>query len=357
METTVGTTDVVVIDPSEPPAWQRDPFGTLREMLQEQGFLFEFFQAVRLLQLMHPAQKPVGYFHSPNHEVLRFSSVSTLAFPPSQLATVEKDEHGQYHMRVHFMGLTATISVMPDAYVEHMLRIQREGDKATAEFFDIFNHRLISLFYRGWEKYRFYIGLESGRPDSLSPRLYDLLGLGTEGQRNRGVLPDEAYLSYAGLLARHVRSAESLRQILEDYFEVQVAVHQFAGTWRRLPEQDRSELNGTGQDSELLGVGTIIGEEVWDHHGRIRVTLGPMEFDRYVKFLPGNDAYLMLRDWIQFYSSGQYEAEIQLVLVAKDAPGVQLGVRGQDEPRLGLVSWLKTRPLAGDPGDAIFLLT
>lgn len=373
METEIGTTDPAV--EAAPAAVGDGPmqgdregaivpadasehaFAQLRALMENEGFLFEFFQAVRLVQRMEPERKAVGYFHSPNQEVLRFRAVSTLAFPPSQIATIDRDEDGQLAMHVHFMGLCATVSLMPDVYVEHLLRQQKDGDKATAEFFDIFNHRLISLFYRGWEKYRFFIAYEDGRPDSLSPRMFDLLGMGTGGMRDRGIVPDKAFLAYAGLLGRHVRSAESLGQILEDFFEVRAAVQQFAGTWRSLPAQDRSELKSEAEPSGMLGVGTIVGDEVWDHHGRVRITLGPMSFERYTSFLPGNDAYLMLRHWIQFYSSGQYEAEIQLVLEREEAPGVKLGAVGLDQPLLGLVSWLKTRPLTEDPGDTMFLLT
>ena len=55
------------------------------------------------------------------------------------------------------------------------------------EFFDIFNHRIISLFYRGWKKYRFYIAYEQsqGDDDLVTSSLYDLLGMGTAGLRGR----------------------------------------------------------------------------------------------------------------------------------------------------------------------------
>ena len=97
--------------------------------------------------------------------------------------------------------------------------------------------------------------------------------------------------------------------------------------------------------------------EVWDHHGRIRVSIGPMTFDQYVDFLPGHDAYNDLEGWIKFFSSGQFEAEVQLILQREEAPACELGVRGKHEPRLGLASWLKTKPMLIDPGDAVFLLT
>lgn len=332
-------------------------FAGVRALLENETFLVEFFQAVRLLQRMESARGPVGYFVSPNREAVRFSSLPSLAFPPSQLYALERQDNGQYRLVVQFMGLSAAITIMPHVYTEQLLLLLKNKDTAMAEFFDIFNHRIVSLFYRGWEKYRFFVGYEANERDTITPRMLDLLGLGTDGLRQRSGLPDEAYLAYIGLLGRHVRSAGALKKILEDYFGVSITIHQFAGTWRSLPAANQSKLEGSNRASERLGVGTVVGNEVWDHHGRIRISIGSMPFDRYASFLPGNGAYKALADWVRFFSSEQYEAEVQLILNREETPGCELGLRGEFEPRLGLASWLKTKPMQQDPGDALFLLT
>jgi len=325
-------------------------------MLDEEPFRVHFFQAVRMLQRMEQDRKPVGYFIMPQGETIRFSSRTSLAFPPSEIYELRRAENGQMSMTVEFMGLCAAISVMPATYTEFLIARAREKDHAMEDFLNIFNHRMISFFYRGWEKYRFFIEYEKSGEDRLSGRLLDLLGLGTEGLRGRGGVPDDAYLNYVGLLARHVRSAASLQQILEDYFGVQVHIQQFAGAWRKLDPENQTCFTGFGGASERLGVGVVAGDEVWDHHGRIRISLGPMRFEKYLKFLPGQDAYHELVAWLKFYSNGSYETEVQLVLAREDAPPCELGSGGEKRPQLGLVSWLKTRPLDRDPADATYLV-
>jgi len=315
-----------------------------------------FFQAVRMLQRMEQDRKPVGYFITPQGETIRFSARTSLAFPPSEIYELRRAENGQMSMTVEFMGLCAAISVMPAPYTEFLIARAREKDHAMEDFLNIFNHRMISFFYRGWEKYRFFIEYEKSGEDRLSGRLLDLLGLGTEGLRGRGGIPDDAYLNYVGLLARQVRSAASLRQILEDYFGVQVRIQQFAGAWRKLNPENQTCFTGFGGASERLGVGVVAGDEVWDHHGRIRISLGPMRFKQYLKFLPGQDAYHELVAWLKFYSNGSYETEVQLVLAREDAPPCELGSGGEKRPQLGLVSWLKTKPLDRDPADATYLV-
>jgi len=355
MATTSGEPGTALAGRDGQPRNQAD-FRNTRKLLEEEPFRVQFFQAVRMLQRMEPDRNPVGHFVTPQEETIRFSSLPSLSFPPSELYSLERTEDGQMKMTVQFMGICAAISVMPSPYTELMLQRIREKDYAMADFFDIFNHRLISFFYRGWEKYRFFIGYENALEDRMSPRLLDMLGLGTAGLRGRAGVPDEACLNYVALLARHVRSAASLQQILEDYFRVAVEIHQFAGTWRKLQPDNQTSFSGLGAASERLGVGVVAGDEVWDHHGRIRVVLGPMRFEQYLTFLPGQNAHRELCGWLRLYSNQSYETEVQLVLEREDAPQCELGADGQARPQLGLVSWLKTKPMQRNPADATFLV-
>lgn len=330
--------------------------GELRRLFEEEPFRVQFFQAVRTLQRIEAPRKPVGYFVTPQGEAIRFVSRTSLDFPPSEIHRIRRLENGQLEMMVEFMGLCAAISVMPAPYTELLLARAREKDHSLEEFFNLFNHRMISLFYRGWEKYRFFIEYERTGEDRLSEKLYDMLGLGTEGLRGRGGIADRAYLNYVGLLGRHVRSASALEQLLEDYFDVPAKVAQFAGAWRKLRREDQTWMSGSGGANERLGVGTIAGEEVWDHHGRIRISLGPMSFEKYCSLLPGQSAYDELVAWLRFYSSGSYETEVQLILAREDVPWCELGATGAAGPQLGFVSWLRTQPLQRDPGDAQYLV-
>jgi type VI secretion system protein ImpH len=331
-------------------------FERVRAMMRDEIFRFEFFQAVRLLERMETDRKPVGYFVPPASEAIRFASLASLSFPPSQLYSLDREDGGRLRLVVQFMGLCASITILPNAYTEYLLLQIRNKDLAMRDFFDIFNHRMISLFYRGWEKYRFFVGVEASHADGLSPRLMDFLGLGTTGLQDRNEIPDRALIAYSGLLGRHTKSPGSLKQILEDYFEVPVTIEQFAGTWRSLPPGNRTIFGGPNRASQQLGLGAVVGDEVWEHHGRIRIRIGPLDFDDYRSFLPGPGAYNDLKAWVRYFSSGQFEAEVQLILKRNDVPQCALGLRGREESRLGLVSWLKTKPIAVDPGDAVFLL-
>ena len=334
-------------------------FEPIREMLEREPYTVRFFQAVRLLERLYPERNPVGLFVSPTTEVVQFSSVPTLAFPASEIQDLQPGADGRPKLFVNFMGLSAAVGALPNAYTEFLLERARAKDRGPAEFFDLFNHRMISLFYRGWQKYRFYIAYErtAAADDSISATLLDLIGLGTAGLSRRMKIEDDACLYYAGLLAERRPTAQGLKQLLEDYFGVAVKVEQFTGTWRRLPMEDRTFLRDRGAFCERLGMGTIVGDEAFDQHGTVTVRLGPLSFDRFREFLPGARAHVELRDWLRLYTNREFDFVVRLVLHRDEVPRMKLGEDGISASRLGLVSWVRNRSLDRDPDEATYRLS
>ncbi len=192
------------------------------EKLRREPFSFDFFQAVRLLERFLPERTSVGRFAHPETEVARFAVQPSLAFPASQIQAMDWPENQPVQMTVNFMGLTGPQGVLPNPYTSLIIERLRASDSSPRDFLDIFNHRIISLFYRAWRKYRFDVAYEQGERDLFSRHLLSLLGLGTEGLRDRQAVSDDTLIYYAGLLAQHPRSAQALQQILADYFDVPV---------------------------------------------------------------------------------------------------------------------------------------
>jgi type VI secretion system protein ImpH len=324
--------------------------------LRKEPYLFEFFQAVRLLERFFPDKSPVGRFHPPSAEVVRFAANSTLAFPASEVQSLEWPAEGVGRMKVNFMGLTGPEGVLPLYYTSLLGERARSGDHSAVDFFDIFNHRIISLFYLAWEKYRFSIAYEREGLDSFSHHLMDLIGLGTPGLQNRLAVLDDSMLYYAGLLAQRPRSAEALRNLLADYFEVPVEVEQFAGGWYPLDRNTQTALEVGLGESGQLGFGAVVGDEVWDQTARVRVRMGPLSLAQYQDFLPQGSAFESLRALTQFFSNGEFDFEINLVLDRRDVPPCVLGAEGEDAPQLGWHTYIKTRPMKEDASETILQL-
>ncbi len=329
----------------------------LGEALGDHPGRFDFFQAVRLMHRLFPERGAVGRFVPPGREVLRFAVNNYLGFPPSQIHTLEWSEGEPARMAVNFMGLTGPMGVLPYAYTDLIRERNRAKDFALQDFLDLFNHRMISLFYQAWEKYRFYVAYERDEQDRLSRCLMSLVGLGTAELQNRQQVDDEAFLFYSGLFSLQSRSAAAMEQVVADYFDVPVQVEQFVGSWHTLEPANQCRMEGGVPYSDQLGLGVIAGDEIWDQQSRARIRLGPLTAAQYVSFLPNGDAWEPLRAITTFFSGGEIEFEVQLVLRRDEVPPCELRPGGAGAPLLGWFSWIKSGPgMDRDPGDTILLL-
>jgi type VI secretion system protein ImpH len=147
-----------------------------------------------------------------------------------------------------------------------------------------------------------------------------------------------------------------LKQLLSDYFEVDVRIDEFAGSWQRLDPELQTCIGDAGEDSGKLGFGAVVGDEVWQDESTVRIKLGPLPLDQYLEFLPGGGAFQALRALTRFFSGDELDFEVQLILRRDDVPGCELGAEGVAAPRLGWVTWMKTIPFGREAEDTILRL-
>jgi len=323
--------------------------------IDREPFRYEFFQLVRLLELMYPNRQVVGRFTNPREEAVHFGVHPSVAFPASQVQSLDRKQSPP-SMRVNFMGMNGALGVLPLDYSALVVDRVRERDYALRDFLDIFNHRMISLFCQAWEKYRFAIPYERGERDRFSHHLLALLGLGTPGLQERQDVPDDSLLFYAGLLSSHARSATGLRQLLMDYFGVPVEINQFVGAWYPVDEDSQCALGEDASDAERLGIGAVVGDEIWDQQSRVRICMGPLTLSQYMDMLPGGTGYRHVRALASFYGGTETDMELQLVLRRDQVPVCELDEQAEVVPQLGWTSWVKSAPFGRDPGDTILEL-
>lgn len=333
---------------------------SLEANLFERGYEFEFFQAVRLLARMFPGRKPIGGTAKPEEEVARFGARLSMAFPPSAIHDIEQipDSADPVRMTVAFMALTGTQGILPLWYTEWMIGRDAAKDDTAAAFFDLFNHRLLSLFYRAWEKHHPAVLYELGairhrQPDPFTHSLFDIIGMGTNGLRGRMRIHDESLLLYAGLIAQRPHSASALRGILHDYFSVPVEIDQCLGDWYELEEPDRCYLSEELERNQL-GEGAFLGEEAWNQQARFRIRVGPLGLDRFLEFLPDGRAMAKLVEFTQYLVGPSTAFDVQVFLRAGEVPYCRLDDEGDSAPRLGWMGWLKTGEFVTNPGDSVF---
>lgn len=332
----------------------------LSERLFAEPTRYQFFQAVRLLEAInHDTRKgnatwhqyPVGYDYAQQKELVRFKVEPTLKFPDGEISQLtaphfnpEKGILNPAQMHVTFMGLTGPSGALPMHYSETILEQNRARNYALADFFDLFNHRAISLYYRGWEKYRVEFSFERHRRankqnDPLSQMTMSILG---DHRLSKNIIKKDSLRFYAGLLGNHHRSANQIEQILSDYFAIPVKIQSFIGSWNRLERSERTRMpshdHPEGQYN-LLGKNAVLGKQVWYSQGKFRIILGPLSPKDFKKFLPGAPGLIALKELTRYCVSDEFNFDIQLISTPHDLPSCQLA---KDHlPQLGYFTWLK----------------
>ena len=340
---------------------------TLKRSLERDGPGFEFVQAMRLLMRLYPDHAALGAWDDPAREVVRLSVPPSLSFPPSEIARIElpadaddddpilgaKARRTQARMAIRFFGLTGPQGVLPHVYTEHASARTRERDTAFRDFLDLFHHRALSLFYRGWERHHTMVPAERGSEDRIQHHLLDLVGVGTEETRKRSTLATGALAFYAGLLAMRTRPAVGLAQLVSDYFRVPAEIEQFVGEWQVV--QDGGQVNIGGDDLDGRLGASVLGNAVFDPMAMVQLRLGPLTRAQFDAFLPSGRDHETLRQLSRFYADEQVTVSVQLVLKREEIPGAQLSTPGA--PVLGFGTWISAKAPVRDADDVHFKLS
>ena len=355
----------------------RRPAASVIERLREEPYRFDFFQAVRLLETQARQKarddridRPslVGEDGDPRREPLRFSATPSLSFPSASITAFVDEPSDRApptgapppRMSVSFLGLTGPSGVLPQHYTEALIRAARAKSPSLREFFDIFNHRTVSLFYRAWCKYRFvpsYEESDGDGSDPLSRILEAVIGLASGRLRRRLAVDDQALFHYAGLFGGKHRSATGLEQLLSDYFGQPVNVRQFQGQWLPIAVEERSALPSRELPKGAfcqLGVNAVIGERSYDVTSNFALALGPLDYTQFSSFMPDGDDFKQMVELTQLYVGSDLDFTVELTLAKDEVPTCQLVSEGAYQPRLGCNAWLKSEPFRHDVTDAVF---
>ena len=315
-----------------------DPVG---DQLVEEGHRFSFYQAIRLIHALDPEAPKVGLQGPVERERVRLRPNLSLGFPATDIERIGQtqfgDETPRWHFDVNFLGLYGPASPLPTSYTEEILNDELQNDAVSLVrgFLDLFHHRLLSLLYRGWEKYRHTVQYDPRGRDYFSSRLLLLIGANLPWLPQQQHMPAGRLLAYAGLLTQRPRSAESLRAILQEHFpEAEVKLTQCLPRRRDIAPAQHNRL---GMLNSSLGVDCSLGSSILDASGFFGVQVGPMEFENYTDFMPDRDSMTQLNELVDLYNSDGMDYEVTVVLRGEEVPGLQLG---NPVRRLGYSSWL-----------------
>lgn len=315
---------------------------SLIDLLFEEPYRFEFFQAVRILERLAEGQGSAPGRRSSNPsrvDAVRFEVHQYLGFTASSIHDLREGK-GQAPpvLSVNFFGLTGPKGVMPKLYTSYLReRALIHGDRASAAFLDLFNHRLISLLHRAWEKHRVATGLDGPSPGTFTRALRALTGLGSPTLQGRQALDDEVPVAYAALFSRQGRTAEGLSAILADAFGLPVEVEQFVGRWVAVDPSQQVRL-GSVSGSEL-GAGFVLGTRIYDAQSKFRLRIGPLSAAEFRSLLPDRPRFRKLTELTRLYVGPEFEFDVELWLKPEAVPKAVAGGDPKASAQLGRFAW------------------
>ncbi len=320
---------------------------SVEEGLLSEGHRFDFYQAVKLLEILFPEKEAPGTGTDPERDAVHFRSNVALGFAATDVHTVDPPGHtgGPVEMTVNFMGLAGALGPLPRAFSELVVQRAERGDKAMRDFLDIFNHRLVSILYRARKKNR--VSLHWRPPDEadICRPFFALAGLGTAHLRDRQEVPDRSLLLYTGLLARTARSMVGLARLLRHYFGTPVEIEPFQGRWYPLAADQITRIGESGSN-QALGRGCVLGSRVWSQQAGFELRVGPLDLATFVDFLPVGKRHRSLCALADFYAGREMFYRVRLRIAAAEVPDLRLS--STDGAVLGWTSWLKSRPFSAD---------
>lgn len=346
MAETTRTTDHAVSVEGEggAPAGVTHP---LVDALRRHPRRFTFYQALRILHHFGEGSS-LGTQSLPRQEAIRLRALDALAFPPWDIDRIESEKNPWQRpdqrlvLTVNFMGLYGPASPMPASYTEMLIRPEDEEepeDRARVRaFLDIFNHRMLSLFFRALEKYRYHLLFEAGGQDRFSGYLLSLIGRGTDHMPQDRPVEAIRLMRYAGILSQMPRCMSNLAGMLRDYLKVNVRILQCQGRWLRVEDTNR-----LGQGFCALGQDMIVGANVFDRNSKIRISIGPVGLEAFKRFLPTGQTMQQLKELVRVYLVDEFEFDVEVWLKGDEVPSASLG-DGPGAAMLGWTSWAVSEP-------------
>lgn len=295
-----------------------------------------FYRFCQYIEQHHPELPPLGQSETPATDPIRFCPVPGMGFPSSEMKGVEWDDQFPERpptVRTTFLGLYGVDAVLPYAWLDDIVQRQ-EGHEALESFLDIFNHRVITQYYRIWLKYYYPAGFRTGGSDPVSQCLLGLAGFGIDGASEQIAAPPSRFLALMGLITQRTRTADGLMGVVNLLLPAaKVDIDEFYPQWVNLEQPARL----TKDEKISLQRSAILGRRFKDSNTTVHITITPTDIQQVEGLLPGASIHTDLMALLRAYLGYRFDACISMTVKRALLPKAQLGA---SPVRLGLTAVL-----------------
>ena len=314
------------------------------QQLQDDPQGHHIFLALRILEAEHSDKPRLGQSRRPHEDAVRLGQEARMAFPPSTIKSFTPQGAKPGSLINRFFGFFGPHGPLPIHLTDYARERQiNHRDDTFVAFANMLTHRIMSLMYRAWVTGQPAADFDRGADTQFEGHIAALAGHQGTALRTRDAMPDLAKRHYAGLMAGGTKNAEGLVAILSGFFQAQVQLEQFVGSWLDLEPDDQWELGKGGG----LGQTTSIGTRVWTRNAKFRLIIGPVSLQDYERLLPGGASMDKLAAVVRNYVGDALEYDVNVVLKGDQVPAAQLGAN----TKLGQTSWIGTRAGGADAAD------
>lgn len=316
---------------------------TVFDEFPEDIIYYNFFAALHLLEKRHNTR--FGETSHPNEDPILLGQSPHISFVPTALDKIsqfKKTDHQR--LNVFFFGLFGPNGPMPYHLTEEVyVKLRRKEREPAQDFFDIFHHRFISLFYRAWANKEPTAQLNRNKKDNFQFYLGSIAGYGLPSLRGRDTFDDYSKAHFSGYLGGKIRHKEGLENIIFQLYGMQSNIIEFVGEWLSIEAEHQCDLREE-RYAKKLGVNTSLGKNSWQSQYKFQIQLGPLTLEEYESTLPGSKQLKLINETIRNYMRDEIQWEIILLLKKPEVPITKIGKYG----RLGWTSWLKAKSISNE---------
>lgn len=265
---------------------------------------------------------------------LTFIASINLAFPCADIYAFENNTITQ-----NLFNLAGQNAILPDHITELLLQSVDANDFIFRDFLDIFNNILMKQYYNAWRFSQFYIAYENfyAKQDYTLCLLKGLSGFSSD---THPIPSDDLSIYYSGILCHRYKSKQGLLIILRTYFAVPITIEEHYGHWLTINHLELSVLSHTHCYNKL-GKNTFLGCRVWYNQNRFKISIGTINYDELLEFLPNRNKINLLKDIIKLYCGIEYFFEIQFKVEPVTIPAITLTHTVSHACYLGWNTWIK----------------
>lgn len=314
----------------------------LKHTLQSQGYRFNFFQAVSLLEQIYKDQVEVGHTGPVKDEIVQLLPNNSLGFPAADVARITLDENDdgreKWKILQNFFGLYGPNSAAPIFIAESVNQCIDTADPLK-DFLDIFNHRVLSLYYRAQKKGNTLKSVSTTHSNPISNILYAMMGRDFNTNESNWEVSPDRLLRHCSLFSSSNRNPSGLEKLISDYFSLSdVQVVPFARRRIKIPKSSQGRLSAV-QNHAALGESFILGEIVEDITGQFNLRIKVPDMRTFKQFQPGEARYKELIFLVNMYVQYRLGFTLEFILPTEEVRSLAISGLNPDG-KLGQSSWV-----------------